>query len=95
MQDLEAPLAVLSAWNLVNARLAPLGGGLINRTWRVTVPGADYVLQQVNPLFSPQATGIFRRSQPIYGPGGCCPRNCCPLPRAGCGLKTGAGCFGS
>jgi len=57
MQGLEVPKSVLGAWNLQDAAVAPLGSGLINRTWLVSA-GPDgagrprrYVLQQVNPIF--------------------------------------------
>lgn len=51
MQGLEVSKDVLAAWNLEGATLAPLGSGLINRTWLVAVPAGRYVLQQVNPIF--------------------------------------------
>jgi len=52
MQGLEVPKNVLSAWNLQGASIAPLGSGLINRTWLVAGgDGRRYVLQQVNPIF--------------------------------------------
>lgn len=53
MQAPEVPLAVLEAWNIPRADLAPLGSGLINHTWRVTNGADRYVLQQVNPVFAP------------------------------------------
>jgi len=51
MQGLEVPESVLRAWRLEGASLAPLGSGLINRTWLVTAPPRRYVLQQLNPVF--------------------------------------------
>lgn len=51
MQGLEVPKSVLTAWNLQGAAVAPLGSGLINRTWIVAAPAGRYVLQQVNPIF--------------------------------------------
>jgi Ser/Thr protein kinase RdoA (MazF antagonist) len=53
MQGSEAPIAVLKAWNLASASLAPLGSGLINHTWLVANGADRYVLQQVNPVFAP------------------------------------------
>lgn len=93
MQDLEAPLAVLSAWNLVNARLAPLGGGLINRTWRVTVPGADYVLQQVNPLFSPASNGDIQAVSAHLRARGLLSPELLPTAQGGLWLKNGGRVF--
>jgi Ser/Thr protein kinase RdoA (MazF antagonist) len=54
MQGSEAPVAVLTAWNLGGASLSPLGSGLINRTWLVANGADRYVLQQVNPVFPPE-----------------------------------------
>lgn len=51
MQGLEVPQNVLRAWRLEGAAVAPLGSGLINRTWLVTAPPRRYVLQQLNPIF--------------------------------------------
>ena len=57
MQGLEVPENVLTAWNLAGAVAAPLGSGLINRTWLVSHPSGSgdtrYVLQQLNPVFPP------------------------------------------
>ncbi|MEO7386748.1 MAG: phosphotransferase [Gammaproteobacteria bacterium] len=53
MQGLEVPENVLRAWRLDGAAIAPLGSGLINRTWQVDVRDGHYVLQQVNPIFPP------------------------------------------
>lgn len=57
MQGLESPETALSAWALAAARLAPLGSGLINRTWLVTAGPRRYVLQQVNPIFPGAVNG--------------------------------------
>lgn len=51
MQGLEPPEDALRAWNLGAISVAPLGSGLINRTWLVTAGQRRYVLQQVNPVF--------------------------------------------
>jgi Ser/Thr protein kinase RdoA (MazF antagonist) len=51
MQGLESPESALRAWDLPAASLAPLGSGLINRTWLVSDGPRRYVLQQVNPIF--------------------------------------------
>lgn len=57
MQGLESPESALSAWALGTVRLAPLGSGLINRTWLVTAGPGRYVLQQVNPIFPGAVNG--------------------------------------
>ncbi len=51
MQGPEAPIAVLTAWNLTGCLVAPLGSGLINHTWLVSRGTDRYVLQQLNPIF--------------------------------------------
>lgn len=38
---------------LEDARVEPLGGGLINTTYRITANRGRFVLQRVNPIFSP------------------------------------------
>jgi Ser/Thr protein kinase RdoA (MazF antagonist) len=43
--------AALGAWSLDGARLAPLGTGLINRTYLVEAGDARFVLQRVNVIF--------------------------------------------
>jgi Ser/Thr protein kinase RdoA (MazF antagonist) len=53
MQPLQAPTAILRAWNLASATLSPLGSGLINHTWLVSNGAERYVLQEVNPVFPP------------------------------------------
>ncbi len=74
MQGSEVPIAVLKAWNLASASLAPLGSGLINRTWLVANGADRYVLQQVNPVFSPDIHEDIRvvtahlRSQGMMAP---------------------------
>ncbi|MCC5793494.1 MAG: aminoglycoside phosphotransferase family protein [Chromatiales bacterium] len=52
-EPLVPPGTVLAAWRLGPARTEPLGKGLINRTWLVTMPARRYVLQRVNPMFPP------------------------------------------
>lgn len=39
---------VLQAYGLFNTAMEPLGNGLINRTWKVTAGGKQYVLQRIN-----------------------------------------------
>lgn len=46
--------AVLSAWGLERFSVRPLGGGLINKTYLVGSGQLRSVLQQVNPIFSPE-----------------------------------------
>lgn len=57
MQGLEVPENVLGEWGLRGAVAAPLGSGLINRTWLLSVPADSekrlYVLQQLNRIFPP------------------------------------------
>lgn len=60
MQAPDVPAAVLAAWNLADARLSPLGSGLINHTWLVASGPRRYVLQQVNPVFSPDIHADIR-----------------------------------
>lgn len=60
MQAPEAPAAVLNAWKLADASLSPLGSGLINHTWLVVSGACRYVLQQVNPVFSPDIHSDIR-----------------------------------
>ncbi|MGE0386575.1 MAG: phosphotransferase enzyme family protein [Gammaproteobacteria bacterium] len=44
----------LGAWG-IRGRIVPVGGGLINRTWRVDADnGRRYALQRVNPIFPPE-----------------------------------------
>lgn len=46
--------AVLAEYDLDVARVAPLGNGLINQTWRVDCAAQQrFVLQRVNPIFPP------------------------------------------
>jgi len=74
MQGLESPADALSAWKLATATLAPLGSGLINRTWLVTAGDRRYVLQQVNPIFPGainediQAVSAHLRSRGLVSP---------------------------
>lgn len=74
MQAPDPPFAVLKAWNLAGASLSPLGSGLINQTWLVANGADRYVLQQVNPVFSPEIHADIRvvtahlRSQGLVSP---------------------------
>ena len=46
---------VLAAYAISPARVRPVEGGLINKTYRVTdVNGAEYILQAVNSMFPPE-----------------------------------------
>jgi Ser/Thr protein kinase RdoA (MazF antagonist) len=45
---------VLARWELADAEVAPIAGGLINRTWWVRGPAAAFVLQRLNPIFRPE-----------------------------------------
>ena len=48
--------SALAAYALSPAHIRPLSTGLINKTWRVTEHnGRDYILQQVNRNFAPEA----------------------------------------
>lgn len=47
------PPAILGAYGLEGAAVAPLGSGLINRTFVVATPAGRRVLQCVNPIFPP------------------------------------------
>jgi len=47
------PLQMLRAWGLADARVSPLGSGLINRTWLVEAGASRLVMQQLNPIFPP------------------------------------------
>jgi hypothetical protein len=42
--------SILAAYGLEekSAKIESFGSGLINRTWKVAVPGGQYILQQVN-----------------------------------------------
>jgi Ser/Thr protein kinase RdoA (MazF antagonist) len=53
MSDENAARRALGHWDLADARLAALGGGLINASWRVDAAEGAFVLQQVNPIFDP------------------------------------------
>lgn len=50
--------AVLNAYGLAGAAVEPLGGGLINHTWKVTANHRHYVLQRLNQ-------NVFRRPSDI------------------------------
>ena len=39
---------VLRAYGLTNAVIETVSGGLIHSTWKVTTPGANYILQKIN-----------------------------------------------
>lgn len=48
-------LSALGAWEgLESARIEPLPGGLVNTSYAVHTPQAEYVAQRVNPIFSPR-----------------------------------------
>lgn len=51
---LDDAAAALSAWELGDATLAPLGGGLINDTFAVDGGAGRFVLQRVHPVFTPR-----------------------------------------
>ena len=51
---IESANLALDAYGLAGARLSPMDGGLINRTYRVDAAEASYVLQWVNPIFDPR-----------------------------------------
>ncbi len=51
---IELSRAVLADFGLADARVAPLGSGLINDTFAVRAEGADWVLQRVHTVFSPE-----------------------------------------
>jgi Ser/Thr protein kinase RdoA (MazF antagonist) len=53
-RDALAPAARLDAWALSDARLELIEAGHINPTWRVDHARGRYVLQRLNPIFSPQ-----------------------------------------
>lgn len=46
--------AALERWNLGDARVEPIPGGLINWTFRVRTAAGDFVLQRVSPIFAPE-----------------------------------------
>lgn len=50
-QQLTVPESVLAAYGLESPRIAPLGSGLINETWRIDSERGSFVLQRVNPIF--------------------------------------------
>lgn len=37
-------------WGLTSTHILPVDHGLINRTWRIRTPSADYILQNVNTI---------------------------------------------
>jgi Ser/Thr protein kinase RdoA (MazF antagonist) len=47
------PPQMLRAWGLADARVSPLGSGLINRTWLLESGTSRLVMQQLNPVFPP------------------------------------------
>jgi len=54
VDDQNAARTVLGSYGLEEARISPLGNGLINQTWLVENGGEQrFVLQRVNPMFSP------------------------------------------
>lgn len=48
------PAQVLAAWGLAGARTALIEAGHINPTWRVEHGRGRFVLQRLNPIFSPE-----------------------------------------
>jgi Ser/Thr protein kinase RdoA (MazF antagonist) len=58
-KDLPPP-QMLRAWGLADARVSPLGSGLINRTWLIAAGTDRRVMQQVNPLFPPAVNEDIR-----------------------------------
>ncbi len=54
MTDEGAARRALAHWDLSAARLAALGGGLLNASWRVDAGArGSFVLQRLNPIFDP------------------------------------------
>lgn len=47
------PPRMLRAWGLADARVSPLGSGLINCTWLLEAGARRLVMQQLNPVFPP------------------------------------------
>lgn len=55
MTVLQTARRVLSRYALAGPTIEPLGSGLINETFLVTVPGSErFVLQRLNSMFAPQ-----------------------------------------
>lgn len=49
-----SPVPVLAAWEAQGCPWSPLGDGLINQTFAVEGPRGRFVLQCLNPMFSPE-----------------------------------------